>query len=238
VVDNNPDYDYGDQISFYDVLQKVNAETQIPYCNFSASYVVLDKDSTVKLWDLVNKAGFASVGGYLGHGADEGDGVFAWVHSRYDNGKTKVSTQFLIANNSYLADYKDDEAYTLACKSYGGSNSTFLTPENDGTGAGSSSGSPSAGSGTGTTKYTLSLAASPTAGGSVSGSGQYNAGQSVQISATANSGYTFSRWSDGVTSASRSVVMNENKTLSAIFTSTGGTTPDPTEGDGEENNLH
>lgn len=242
VVDNNPDYDYGDQISFYDVLQKVNAETQIPYCNFSASYVVLDKDSTVKLWDLVNKAGFASVASgsdkVLGHGTDEGDGVFAWVHSRYDNGKTKVSTQFLIANNSYLADYKDDEAYTLACKSYGGSNAVFLTPENDGTGAGSSSGSngSNGSSGSNGTKYTLSLAASPTAGGSVSGGGQYNSGASASISATANSGYTFSRWSDGVTSANRSVTMDTNKTLSAIFvTSGGGTTPDPDAGgEGDE----
>ena len=51
VVDNNADFDYGDQISFYDVLQRVNAETQIPYCQFSASYVVLDKDSAVKLLD-------------------------------------------------------------------------------------------------------------------------------------------------------------------------------------------
>ena len=79
VVDNNADFDYGDQISFYDVLQRVNAETQIPYCQFSASYVVLDKNSTVKLLDQVNKAGFASVGGVLAHGEDEGDGVFAWV---------------------------------------------------------------------------------------------------------------------------------------------------------------
>ena len=73
VVDSNPDYDYGDQLSFYNVLQRVNAETHIPYCNFSASYVVLDKDSAVKLWDLVNKAGFASVDGMLAHGDDGGD---------------------------------------------------------------------------------------------------------------------------------------------------------------------
>ena len=61
------------------MLQRVNAETQIPCCQFSASYVVLDKNSAVKLLDQVNKAGFASVGGVLAHGEDEGDGVFAWV---------------------------------------------------------------------------------------------------------------------------------------------------------------
>ncbi len=147
VVNSNPDYNYGDQISFYDVLQRVNAETGIPYCHFSASYVVLDKNSEVKLWDLVNKAGFATVGGVLAHGDDEGDGVFAWVHSRYDNGRTRVSTQFLIDNNSLLPDYQSDEAYAQACKSYGGINNVFLQP--DGTAASSGTGSSSGGSGTG-----------------------------------------------------------------------------------------
>ena len=147
VVDNNADFDYGDQISFYDVLQRVNAETQIPYCKFSASCVVLDKNSTVKLLDLVNKAGFASVGGVLAHGEDEGDGVFAWVHSRYDGGKTRVSTQFLINNNSLLDDYRSDDAYAEACKSYGGVSTVFLQPDGTGvvsngtSGSGSTSGS-------------------------------------------------------------------------------------------------
>ena len=147
VVDNNADFDYGDQISFYDVLQRVNAETQIPYCQFSASYVVLDKNSTVKLLDLVNKAGFASVGGVLAHGEDEGDGVFAWVHSRYDGGKTRVSTQFLINNNSLLDDYRSDDAYAEASKSYGGVSTVFLQPDGTGvvsngtSGSGSTSGS-------------------------------------------------------------------------------------------------
>ena len=147
VVDNNADFDYGDQISFYDVLQRVNAETQIPYCQFSASYVVLDKNSTVKLLDQVNNAGFASVGGVLAHGEDEGDGVFAWVHSRYDGGKTRVSTQFLINNNSLLDDYRSDDAYAEACKSYGGVSTVFLQPDGTGvvsngtSGSGSTSGS-------------------------------------------------------------------------------------------------
>ena len=147
VVDNNADFNYGDQISFYDVLQRVNAETQIPYCQFSASYVVLDKNSAVKLLDQVNKAGFASVGGVLAHGEDEGDGVFAWVHSRYDGGKTRVSTQFLINNNSLLDDYRSDDAYAEACKSYGGVSTVFLQPDGTGmvsngtSGSGSTSGS-------------------------------------------------------------------------------------------------
>ena len=167
VVDNNADFDYGDQISFYDVLQRVNAETQIPYCQFSASYVVLDKNSAVKLLDLVNKAGFASVGGVLAHGEDEGDGVFAWVHSRYDGGKTRVSTQFLINNNSLLDDYRSDDAYAAACKSYGGVSTVFLQP--DGTGVVSSGSTNSGGGSDGASGGSQT----PSGGGSDSGGSQY-----------------------------------------------------------------
>ena len=176
VVDNNADFDYGDQISFYDVLQRVNAETQIPYCKFTASCVVLDKNSTVKLLDLVNKAGFASVGGVLAHGEDEGDGVFAWVHSRYDGGKTRVSTQFLINNNSLLDDYRSDDAYAAACKSYGGVSTVFLQP--DGTGAVSSSSSGSSNAGGASDGGASGGSQTPSGGGSDSGSGSAPGGSS------------------------------------------------------------
>ena len=129
VVSNNPDYDFGDQISFFDVLQRVNAVTGIPYCQFLATNVVLDKASEVKLLDMVSKYGFATVDGYLGHIEGEGAGVFAWVHSRKSYGKTLVSTQMLINNNAdMIAEYSGSEAYKRSVKTYGGENSAFLTP--------------------------------------------------------------------------------------------------------------
>ena len=130
VVSNNADYDYGDQIAFFDVLQKVNAVSLIPYCQFSATNVVLDKASEVKLWDLVNKHGFASSeDGFLMHTEGEGNGVYGWVHSRKGSGKTLVSTQTLINNNAeMLAEYSGDNAYQRSVKTYGGESSAFLTP--------------------------------------------------------------------------------------------------------------
>ena len=130
VVSNNADYDYGDQIAFFDVLQKVNAVTGIPYCQFSATNVVLDKASEVKLWDLVNKHGFnTSSDGFLMHQEGEGNGVYAWVHSRKGASKTLVSTQTLIDNNAeMLAEYSGDNAYKRSVKTYGGESSAFLTP--------------------------------------------------------------------------------------------------------------
>ena len=129
VVSNNADYDFGDQISFFDVLQRVNAVTGIPYCQFLATNVVLDKASEVKLLDIVSKYGFATVDGYLGHIEGEGDGVYAWVHSRKSSAKTLVSTQTLVNNNAeMIAEYSGDQAYKRSVKTYGGESSSFLTP--------------------------------------------------------------------------------------------------------------
>ena len=77
------------------------------------------------------------------------------------------------------------------------------------------------------TMYTLTLAASPAEGGTVSGAGQYEAGTAASIQATANSGYTFTRWSDGDTNATRSVTVNNDLTRTAEFASeSGGTDPE------------
>ena len=129
VVSNNADYDYGDQISFFDVLQRVNAVTGIPYCQFLATNVMLDKTSEVKLLDMVSKYGFATVNGYLGHIEGEGSGVYAWVHSRKSSTKTQVSTQTFVNNNAdVIAEYSGDQAYKRSVKTYGGETSAFLTP--------------------------------------------------------------------------------------------------------------
>ena len=169
VVSNNPDYDFGDQISFFDVLQRVNAVTGIPYCQFLATNVVLDKASEVKLLDLVSKYGFATVDGYLGHIEGEGAGVFAWVHSRKSSAKTLVSTQSLVNNNDeMIAEYSGDQAYKRSVKTYGGESSAFLTPGTTTTQA--TDGSASAG-GTPTTPPSGGGSGTDESGGSDSGGG-------------------------------------------------------------------
>ena len=169
VVNNNADYDYGDQISFFDVLQRVNAVTGIPYCQFLATNVVLDKASEVKLLDMVSKYGFATVDGFLGHIEGEGAGVFAWVHTRKSSGKTLVSTQSLINNNAeMIAEYSGAEAYKRSVKTYGGESSAFLTPGTTTTQA--TDGSASAG-GTPTTPPSGGGSGTDGSGGSDSGGG-------------------------------------------------------------------
>ena len=169
VVSNNLDYDFGDQISFFDVLQRVNAVTGIPYCQFLATNVVLDKASEVKLLDMVSKYGFATVDGYLGHIEGEGAGVFAWVHSRKSSAKTLVSTQSLVNNNDeMIAEYSGDQAYKRSVKTYGGESSAFLTPGTTTTQA--TDGSDSAG-GTPTTPPSGGGSGTDESGGSDSGGG-------------------------------------------------------------------
>lgn len=67
------------------------------------------------------------------------------------------------------------------------------------------------------TYYNLTLNVSPSGSGTTSGAGSYKAGTEVKISATPNSGYSFSRWSDGDTNMSRYITMTGNKSLTAYF---------------------
>lgn len=67
------------------------------------------------------------------------------------------------------------------------------------------------------TYYTISLYASPTNGGTVSGGGQAAAGSIGTIVATPNQGYAFTKWSDNNTDASRQVVWDSNKSYTAYF---------------------
>ena len=130
VVENNADYRYGDQISFFLVKQMVNAETGIPYCQFSAAKVILDAANEDKLADVTGSShGFASVDGKLGHSGNDGDCAYAWVHTRKSDGKTLVSSQSLLAANTKEAEYKGDAAYNLSKSSYGSSVESFLVPD-------------------------------------------------------------------------------------------------------------
>lgn len=71
------------------------------------------------------------------------------------------------------------------------------------------------------TKYTLTVQASSSEGGTVSGGGTVKAGEYCSFTATANDGYEFAGWYDGntlvTTSASSQIAMTANKTLTAKF---------------------
>ena len=73
----------------------------------------------------------------------------------------------------------------------------------------------------GTQQYTVNVSANPTIGGSVTGGGTYNQGQSCTVTATANNGYSFVNWTEGgnvvSTNASYTFTVNGNRNLVANF---------------------
>ena len=72
------------------------------------------------------------------------------------------------------------------------------------------------------TNYTITVVANNANWGTVTGSGVYVEGSEVEITATANNGYYFDRWSDGDTNAVRTVVVTANATYTANFAEEGG----------------
>ena len=77
----------------------------------------------------------------------------------------------------------------------------------------------------GASSYTISTSSSPSAGGSTSGGGTYSSGQSCTVTASANSGYTFTNWTESgtqvSTNASYAFTVSANRTLVANFTASG-----------------
>ena len=73
-----------------------------------------------------------------------------------------------------------------------------------------------------TQQYTITVSANPNNGGSVTGGGTYNQGQSCTVSASANSGYTFNNWTENgnvvSTNANYTFTVNGNRNLVAHFT--------------------
>ena len=76
-------------------------------------------------------------------------------------------------------------------------------------------------SGGGATTYTISVSANPSNGGNVTGGGEYEQGALCTVSATANSGNTFTKWTENgtqvSTNATYSFTVNSNRTLVAHF---------------------
>ncbi len=73
--------------------------------------------------------------------------------------------------------------------------------------------------------YTVTLSSNPAAGGAVNGSGTYNSGSSVTVTATPNSGYIFANWTENgdtvSTNVSYTFTISGNRTLVANFASVG-----------------
>ena len=70
-------------------------------------------------------------------------------------------------------------------------------------------------------KYTITVSANPTAGGTVAGGGTYRGGKTCTLTATANAGYVFDGWYEGSTKVSSdtnySFIVSSNRTIIGKF---------------------
>ena len=67
-------------------------------------------------------------------------------------------------------------------------------------------------------KVSIIVDVTPVGGGTVTGGGLYDVGDTVQLSATPNTGYEFVSWSDGNTSATRTITVGlQSQTYTAQF---------------------
>ena len=73
-----------------------------------------------------------------------------------------------------------------------------------------------------TQSYTIAVSANPANGGTVTGGGTFSQGQSCTVNATANTGYTFTNWTENgnvvSTNARYTFTVTDNRTLVANFT--------------------
>lgn len=82
------------------------------------------------------------------------------------------------------------------------------------------------------TTYSISISVSPTEGGTVSGSGQYEEGVTATVTAVANEGFRFLEWTEAgtqiSTEASLTFTVTNDRTLTAIFEPISEPAPGPT----------
>lgn len=135
IVENNPHFLFGDQITAYVAYQSVNTVTGVPYVDVKAFEVTLDHEDTETLIaDLDPELlVFAKQGSSdkLGMNQTVNGGV-VYIHSRKSASKTLVSSQRIVVSNTLLARYQSGAKLTEAINSYGGSvSANYLTPNVD-----------------------------------------------------------------------------------------------------------
>lgn len=118
VVNNNNDFQLGDQIAVFIATQIVESEGGLPRVQMQGYKVELNtEDDAALLRDVMGTGNVSSVDGHLC--VPRGDGAVI-VHSRKaSSGETLVSTQSFVVNNGLLSQYITADARLKAAESYG-----------------------------------------------------------------------------------------------------------------------
>lgn len=118
IVNNNNDFQLGDQIAVFIATQIVESNGGLPRVRMQGYKIELNTDDDAAIVrDMMGTGNISSVDGHLC--IPRGDGAVI-VHSRQaSSGETLVSTQSFVVNNSLLSQYITAEARLKAAESYG-----------------------------------------------------------------------------------------------------------------------
>ena len=128
IIENNPDWQNGDQLTIVALTQSVDASTNIPRIVPRIAEIIIDEeDDGSLLGDLVDTDLIDVADGKLRIiGVNGGACV---VHSSGEGDNYDVSTEYLGMNNAILTQYTSQSALMNAINSYGGlSGVQFLVP--------------------------------------------------------------------------------------------------------------
>ena len=229
VLSNNPDWERGDQLTFFYGVQMVDPVSGVPRAKINGTKVKLDPNDETKLWTLVGDLGFKSVPS-TGSGTDYVLGMAqaitnasaAWIHSREDGeaGTLMISTQYMFVDSNLLASYQGEKAFQISAQSYGGINTkpVYLQPDEKTNqtstaiyaGAGNQNENQNQGGGGSSTGS--ETVAAPT----ISGSSTFT--ESVQVTMSGPKGADIYYTTDGSTPTSESTQYTEALTLTATTT--------------------
>ena len=128
VLENNPDWNNGDQLTIVALSQVVDASTNIPRISPRIVELVIDEDDDgTLLGDIVGTDLIEAADGKLRVMSVNGGACV--VHSAGEGDSYDVSTEYLGMNNAILTQYTSKAALMNAINSYGGlSGVQFLVP--------------------------------------------------------------------------------------------------------------
>ena len=127
ILANNTFINEGDQLSYLSIEQYTDNGT--PRLRARKFELIISTTGAGLALDYIPSFGLAVSGGFIAHGDFVYSGAFAWVLSRNRNGKIDVSRQALIVTDTSLySAYTSVAAINVANKSYGNTNTVFMSP--------------------------------------------------------------------------------------------------------------
>jgi uncharacterized repeat protein (TIGR02543 family) len=177
-----------------------------------------------------NNLSYNSVSSDTHTGTDVGNSNVWWISKKSNNGRTPalvISASDFVTLSASVVIKNTDGSPNLGDLAKLSANSDFIDAGVTAAGISYNGTAPDLGARESgpiqTTDFTLSATANPIAGGTISinpNNATYNAGTLVSLTATPAANYVFVSWSNGATTATTSVTMDANKTLTANFKST------------------